>query len=161
MNLQGYEDGTADGAQIERTKCILKSFKDNSSRIMSGYRTNVRLGLVVRSAGDLTQRFQIDGAVLLDPGLQLQSPYSSKPVCLLGMDFITKYPYLLYVPRLDHCGIDFMIARDPFASRPYSVHEQFYKTVIVYVDGHHNEDTENIGCGIFSNLALSSTCFLE
>lgn len=150
MNYQDYEDGMADELQIERTEFVLKSFRENLSCIMSGYRTNVKLGLVVRSARDLAQRFQIDGAILLDPGLHIQPPYSSVPVCLLGMDFITKYPYLLYVPRCDPRGmVDFMIARDPFASRPYSVHEQFYKTVIVHVDGHHNEDSGNIGCGIF------------
>lgn len=150
MNLQDYEDGMVDELQIERTEFVLKSFQENMSCIMSGYRTNVKLGLVVRSARDLAQRFQIDGAILLDPDLYIEPPDSSIPVCLLGMDFITKYPYLLYVPRCDPRGmVDFMIARDPFASRPYSVHEQFYKTVIVHVDGHHNEDTGNIGCGIF------------
>lgn len=149
-NLQDYEDDKADEVQIEKTKYILKSSQENSSYVMSGYRTNVKLGLVVRSARDLAQRFQIDNAILLDPSLQLQIPHSSKPVCLLGMDFITKYPYLFYVPRFDPSGmVDFMIARDPFASRAYSVHEQFYKTVIVHVNGHHDEDTENIGCGVF------------
>lgn len=149
-NLQDYEDDRADEVQIEKTKYILKSSQENSAYVMSGYRANVKLGLVVRSARDLAQRFQIDGAILLDPRLQLQIPYSSKPVCLLGMDFITKYPYLFYVPRFDPSGmVDFMIARDPFASRAYSVYEQFYKTVIVHVDGHHDEATENIGCGIF------------
>lgn len=149
-NLQDYEDDRPGGVQIEKTKYILKSSQENSAYVMSGYRANVKFGLVVRSARDLAQRFQIDGAILLDPRLQLQIPYSSKPVCLLGMDFITKYPYLLYVPRFDPSGmVDFMIARDPFASRAYSIHEQFYKTVIVHIDGYYDEDTESIGCGIF------------
>lgn len=117
---------------------------------MSSYRINAKLGIVVRSAGDLTRRFQIDGAVLLDTGFQLQTPYSNKPGYLLGMDFITEYPYLLYVPRFNPRGmIAFVIARDPFTSRHYSIQEQFYKTTIVYVGEHHNEDMGNIGCGIF------------
>lgn len=150
INLQGYEDSTTDEVRIERTRYILESYEENLSYIKSGYRVNVKLNLVLRSARDLTQKFQIDGAVLLDPGLQPQLLHSSRPVCLLGMDFIMKYQYLFYVPRFDSCGmVDFMISRDPFASRPYSVHEQFYKTVVVHVDGYHDEDTGNIGCGVF------------
>lgn len=151
MNLQDHESSSANKVRIERTRYILKSYEHNSSCMVSGYRANVKFKLVLRSAKDLAQIFQIDGAVLLDPGLQPpQLPVSGRPVCLLGMDFIMKYPYLLYVPRFDSRGmVDFMISRDPFASRSYSIHEQFYKAAIVHVDGHYNEDTGNIGCGVF------------
>lgn len=138
------------GFQIEKTNFFLQSSKDNKFTIMTGESTRVNLGLVLRSARDLTQRFRIDGAVLLNPGLSIQLPPEGIPVCQLGMDFITKYPYLFYVPRSDPSGmIDFMIARDPFASRPYSVNEQFYKTVIVHVDGYYDKDTGKIGYGVF------------
>lgn len=150
VDLKDYNCSTEPRIQIGKTKYILQSYKENSSYMKTGYLANMKLGLILRSVRDLTQRFQIDGAVLLDPGLQLRLPHAGRPVCLLGMDFITKYPYLFYVPRPDASGaIDFMIARDPLASRIYSVCEQFYKTVIVHVDGYHNPGTGNIGCGIF------------
>ncbi|KAI5845193.1 hypothetical protein DFP73DRAFT_594326 [Morchella snyderi] len=136
--------------KIEKTNFFLQSSKDNKFIGMTGESTRVNLGLVLRSARDLTQKFQIDGAVLLNLGLSIQLPPDGIPVCQLGMDFITKYPYLFYVPRSGPSGtIDFMIARDPFASRPYSVEEQFYKTVIVHVDGYYDKNTGKIGYGIF------------
>lgn len=138
------------GFQIEKTNFFLQSSEDNKFTRMTGESTRVNLGLVLRSARDLTQRFQIDGAVLLNPGLSIQLLPEGIPVCQLGMDFITKYPYLFYVPRSYPSGtIDFMIAKDPFASRPYSVNEQFYKTVIVHVDGYYDKDTGKIGYGVF------------
>lgn len=146
MNLQGYKDGTVDEVQVGRTEYVLKSFEKNLLCVMHQRKT----WYCGSECGRFALEVQIDGAALPDTGLQLQTPYSNKPGCLLGMDFITEYPYLLYVPRFNLRGImAFVIARDLFTSRHYSIQEQFYKTTIVYVDGHHNEDTGNIGCGIF------------
>lgn len=150
---------TCDSTDIQEAAYFLQLKKGRVS-LLSGLRTNVKLDLVLWDSerfsreggiyGGGARRFQIDGAVLLDPRRSGKFRLSESPVCLLGMDFLTKYPYLLLEPKYDTRGkIDFTLARGPLACRPYSACTEVNKKLVVHVSARHDADTGRIGCGVF------------
>lgn len=147
------------GTPVQETVYFLQG-KKTKSRLVTGYRTNVKLDLVIWSFerfaqeggiyGCRARKFSIDGAVLLDPSRPGQLFQHQSPVCLLGMDFLMKYPYLLFIPKLDHRGeVDFVLGKNPLLNRPYSTCTEIPKKLVVYISARHNEETGRIGCGVF------------
>lgn len=115
-----------------------------------GYRATVKLDFMIWHAQRWARKFQIDGAVLLDPKFKHLLVNPDAPVCFLGMDFMIKYPHLLFEPEYDsHHDLEFRLAEGPFADRSYELSTNAWKEVIVHVDGYHNSETGNIGCGVF------------
>lgn len=147
MDFRGNERLRVHGVEVKKTNYFLHSVGQES---LSGYRATVKLEFMIWHAKKLTQRFQINGAVLLDPDFRYLRVNSDTPVCFLGMDFMIKYPHLLFEPEYNpRRGLEFRLAEDHFLDRSYEVSTDAWKEVIVHVDGHHNTDTGNIGCGVF------------
>lgn len=150
---------TNSSTDVQEAVYFLQS-KEGGSSLSSGLRTNVKLDLVVWDFerftleggiyGGAARRFQIDGAVLLDPKRPGQFRPSESPVCLLGMDFLMKYPYLLFEPEYDTRGeIDFTLARGSLVYRPYSTCTEVMGKLVVHISARHDTETGNIGCGVF------------
>ncbi|RPB08039.1 hypothetical protein P167DRAFT_608976 [Morchella conica CCBAS932] len=129
-------------------------------RMVPGHRKDVKFDLIfwdferndknagLHGAG--ARRFPIDTAVLLDPGPPYQSCASGNPVCLIGMDFLRKYPYLMFVPSVDYRGeVDFTLSGNPMFYRSYTTFTELSKTLIVHICAKYDEGTGNIGCGVF------------
>lgn len=119
---------------------------------VSGFQTTVKLDFMIWHAKRWARRFQIDGAVLPDPNFK-HLPININPddsVCFLGMDFMIKHPHLLFELEYDsHHELEFRLAEGLFVDRSYELSTTAWKEVIVHVDGHHNVETGNIGCGVF------------
>lgn len=121
------------------------SSEDFVEVLKGGLKINVRLEFFVGEV--ILQRCIVDGAVLFDPNQNIgQLPYDldSKTFCFLGMDWLTKYPYILLEPILDHIeGLDFKMSTGPTAARANTIHLDLRKQLIIYVEGREN------GCGVF------------
>lgn len=150
---------TNNPTDIQETTYLLRS-KKGTSALVTGLRSNIKLDLVLWDFETLTRqggiyggvarKFQIDGAVLLDPTRPSQFHPSESPVCLLGMDFLMKYPYLLFEPKYDARGeVDFILARGPLVRRPYSTYTEINKELVIHISARHDKETGKIGCGVF------------
>lgn len=163
MNLQGntYSTNhfTNDSTDIQEITYLLQS-KKGTSTLATGLSSNVKLDIVLWDFerltreggiyGGVARKFQIDGAVLLDPRRPDQFCPSESPVCLLGMDFLIKYPYLLFEPKYDARGeVDFTLARGSIVRRPYSTCTEVNKKLVIHISARHDAETGNIGCGVF------------
>ncbi|KAL0634071.1 hypothetical protein Q9L58_007020 [Maublancomyces gigas] len=163
MNLQSntYRTNhfTNDSTDIQETTYLLQS-KKGTSTLATGLRSNVKLDIVLWDFerltreggiyGGVARKFRIDGAVLLDPRRSDQFRPSESPVCLLGMDFLIKYPYLLFEPKYDARGeVDFTLARGSLVRRPYSTYTEVNKKLVIHISARHDAETGNIGCGVF------------
>lgn len=148
-----------DSANTQETTYLLQS-KRGTSTLVTGLRLNVKLDLVLWDFerltreggiyGGVARKFQIDGAVLLDPRRRGQFRPSESPVCLLGMDFLMKYPYLLFEPKYDARGeIDFTLARGSLVRRPYTTYTEIDKKLVIHISARHDKKTGKIGCGVF------------
>lgn len=144
---------------IQETTYLLQS-KNGTSTLFTGLRSNVKLDLVLWDFETLTRqggiyggvarKFQIDGAVLLDPSCSGQFNPSESPICLLGMDFLVKYPYLLFEPKYDVRGeVDFTLVRGSLVRRPYSTCTEVNKKLVIHISARHDMETGKIGCGVF------------
>lgn len=115
-----------------------------------GYCATVKLDFMIWHAQRWARRFQIDGAILLDPRFKHLLVNPDAPVCFLGMDFMIKHPHLLFELEYNsHHDLEFRLAEGPFADRSHGLSTNAWKEVIVHVDGYHNLETGNIGCGVF------------
>lgn len=150
---------TNDSTNVQETAYLLQS-KKGTSTLASGLRSNVKLDLVLWDFerftreggiyGGVARKFQIDGAVLLDPNRPGQFRPSESPVCLLGMDFLVKYPYLLFEPKYDpHGEVDFTLARGSLVRRPYSTCTEVNMKLVIHISARHDIETGKIGCGVF------------
>lgn len=148
MDLQSVKGSGISGIGVEKTKYVLQDGQNQEK--LPGYSTNVKLDFMVWHAKKWARRFQIDGVVLLDPGFKHLLVNPEAPVCLLGMDFMAKHPHLLFEPEYDsHRELEFKLAKGSFVDRSYDFSTNAWEEVIIHVDGYHNIDTGNIGCGVF------------
>lgn len=158
-NTYSINHFTNNPTDIQETTYLLQS-KKGTSALVTGLRSNVKLDLVLWDFETLTRqggiyggvarKFQIDGAVLLDPKRPSQFHPSESQICLLGIDFLTKYPYLLFEPKYDARGeIDFILARGPLVRRPYSTYTEVNKKLVIHISARHDKETGKIGCGVF------------
>lgn len=150
---------TNGSAGIQEITYLLQS-KNGTSTLVTGLRSNVKLDLVLWDFETLTRqggiyggvarKFQIDGAVLLDPSCPSLFRPSESPICLLGMDFLLKYPYLLFEPKYDARGeVDFTFVRGSLVRRPYSTYTEVNKKLVIHISARHDTETGKIGCGVF------------
>lgn len=148
MDLHDSEKLRVHGIEVKKTDYFLQHPMCQES--LSGYRATVKLDFMIWHANKWTRRFQINGAVLLDPKFKYLLMNPDTPVCFLGMDFMIKHPHLLFEPGYDsRHELEFRLAEGPFVDRSYEVSTNAWKEVIIHVDGHHNVETGNIGCGVF------------
>lgn len=148
MNIRDSEKPGVSEIKLEKTKYFLQH--PMGQKQLSGYRTTVKLDFMIWHAKKWSRRFQIDGAVLLDPKFKHLLMNPDAPVCFLGMDFLIKHPHLLFEPEHDsHHELEFKLAEGPFVGRSYELATNAWKEVIVHVDGYHNVETGSIGCGVF------------
>lgn len=147
MDFHDNEKLRVCGIEVKKTNYFLYPLAQKS---LSGYRATVKLEFMIWHAKRWTRRFQINGAVLLDPNFRYLLVNPNTPVCFLGMDFMIKHPHLLFEPEYNsRHELEFRLAEGPFVDRSYEVSTDAWKEVIVHVDGHHNAETGNIGCGVF------------
>lgn len=113
--------------------------------LKGGLKINVRLEFFVGEV--IPQRCIVDGAALFDPNQNIGQPpcdLDSKTLCFLGMDWLTKYPYILLEPIFDHMeGLDFKMSTGPTAVRANIIDVDLRRQLIIYVEGREN------GCGVF------------
>lgn len=148
MDLHGSEKMRVHGIEVKKTNYFLQHPMDQKS--LTGYLATVKLDFMIWHAKKWTRRFQINGAVLLDPKFKYLLMNPDTPICFLGMDFMIKHPHLLFEPGYDsRHELEFRLAEWPFVDRSYEVSTNAWKEVIIHVDGHHNVETGNIGCGVF------------
>lgn len=148
MDLHDSEKMRVHGIEVKKTNYFLQHPMSQES--LSGYRATVKLDFMIWHVKKWTRRFQINGAVLLDPKFKYLLMNPDTPICFLGMDFMIKHPHLLFEPGYDsRHELEFRLAEEPFMDRSYEVSTNAWKEVIIHVDGHHNVETGNIGCGVF------------
>lgn len=121
--------------------------EDSVEVLKGGLRIDIRLEFFIGEA--ISQRCIIDGAILFDPNRNIGQPpldlrdYKDS-ICFLGMDWLTKYPYILLEPVWDHIeGLDFKMNTGPIATRANTINVDACNQLIIYVDG------KEYGCGIF------------
>lgn len=145
--------GEIDRLKVKETKCFIqkqgceKKYQKLGGEL-SGYSARVKFDLVLRHGKDEARKYHLDGALILD----LTHPLLSlpNPICLIGMDFMVKHPHLLFETRLDkRKELSFRLAKVLSQDRNHEIPVNNQNEVIVSVEDHHNENTENIGCGIF------------
>lgn len=147
MDFHGNEKLRVYGIEVKKINYF---FHPMGQKSLSGYRATVKLEFMIWHAKKWTRRFQINGAVLLDPKFRYLLMNPDTPVCFLGMDFMIKHPHLLFEPEYNsRHELEFRLAEGPFVDRSYGVSTDAWKEVIVHVDGYHNMETGNIGCGVF------------
>ncbi|KAH8148825.1 uncharacterized protein LAJ45_07168 [Morchella importuna] len=145
--------GEIDRLNVKETKCSLqkqgceKKYQKLGGEL-SGYSAKVNFGFVLRHGKDEARKYHLDGALILDLTHTLLS--LPNPICLIGMDFMVKHPHLLFETRLDkRKELSFRLAKVLSRHRNHEIPVNNQNEVIVSVEDHHNENTENIGCGIF------------
>ncbi|KAH0605942.1 uncharacterized protein H6S33_004399 [Morchella sextelata] len=145
--------GDIDRLKVKETKCSLqkqgceKKYQKLGAEL-SGYSARVKFDFLLMHGKDEARKFHLDGALILD----LTHPLLSlpNPICLIGMDFMVKHPHLLFETRLDkRKELSFRLAKVLSQYRRYEIPVNNQNEVIVSVEDHHNENTENLGCGIF------------
>lgn len=115
--------------------------------LKGGLRIDVRLEFFVGEA--VPQKCIVDGAVLFDPNQNIGQPLHNlgdykDPICFLGMDWLTKYPFILLEPVWDHIeGLDFKMNTGPIAARESTINVDISNQLIIYVEG------RKYGCGVF------------
>lgn len=115
-----------------------------------GFRANVKLDFMIWHAKKWARRFKLDSAILLDPRFKHLLMNPDAQVCFLGMDFMTKHPHLIFVPEYDsRHELGFRLAKGLFVNRSYELSTNSWQEVVIHVDGHHNNETGNIGSGVF------------
>lgn len=143
-----FRDSKKYGIEVENINYVLQH--PMGRKRFPGYRATVKLDFMIWHAHKWARRFQIDGAVLLDPRFKHLLVNPDAPVCFLGMDFMIKHPHLLFELEYNsHHDMEFKMAEGPFADRSYELMTNAWKEAIVHVDSYHNLETGNIGCGVF------------
>ncbi|KAI5845677.1 hypothetical protein DFP73DRAFT_631146 [Morchella snyderi] len=145
--------GEIDRLKVKETKCSLQKQRcekkyQKLGRELSGYSARVKLDFVLMHGKDEARKFHLDGALILD----LTQPLLSlpNPICLIGMDFMVKHPHLLFETRLDKRDeLSFRLAKVLSQHRSYEIPANNQNEIIVSVEDHRNENTGNLGCGVF------------